>query len=229
MQHSCVELEHTHGAEDDPDLVYANGNDEPHRGFGHLAFLTPDVYKASEELEKCGVSFKKKPGNAGCVFRISHRSPREPKLCCAVLCIELQTPTLRSPELSVRLKPSLFFDKSILFWYCAIAPLQKVPCVSLFHNQSVVRAALHLIRLRTSLCLSCSCFLADEGRMKGLAFAYDPSGYWVELVKRNKDAGHPEAFNLGQTMLRIKDVDKSLDFYTGQGGMGMTKASNISL
>ena len=28
---------------------------------------------------------------------------------------------------------------------------------------------------------------ADEGRMKGLAFAYDPSGYWVELVKRSKE------------------------------------------
>lgn len=63
---------------------------------------------------------------------------------------------------------------------------------------------------------------ADEGRMKGLAFAYDPSGYWVELVKRNKEAGFPEKFNLGQTMLRVKDADKSLAFYAG---MGMTKAS----
>lgn len=61
--------------------------------------------------------------------------------------------------------------------------------------------------------------------MKGLAFAYDPDGYWIELVSRNKEAGHPETYNLGQTMLRIKDVDKSLDFYTGEGGMGMTKVS----
>lgn len=63
----------------------------------------------------------------------------------------------------------------------------------------------------------------DEGRMKGLAFVYDPDGYWIELVARNKEAGHPEPYNLGQTMLRIKDVEKSLDFYTGEGGMGMTK------
>ena len=62
MQHACVQLEHEHGSENDPDLVYSNGNDEPHRGFGHLAFLTADVYQASEELEKGGVSFKKKPG-----------------------------------------------------------------------------------------------------------------------------------------------------------------------
>ena len=60
--------------------------------------------------------------------------------------------------------------------------------------------------------------------MKGLAFAYDPDGYWVELVKRNKEAGFPEKFNLGQTMLRVKDAAKSLAFYTG---MGMTKASRL--
>lgn len=64
--------------------------------------------------------------------------------------------------------------------------------------------------------------------MKGLAFAYDPDGYWIELVSRNKEAGHPETYNLGQTMLRIKDVDKSLDFYTGEGGMGMAKVSNLA-
>ncbi|CAM9090744.1 unnamed protein product [Laminaria digitata] len=128
MDHSCIELEHEHGAENNPDLRYSSGNDEPHRGFGHLALLTDDVYKASEELEKAGVSFKKKP---------------------------------------------------------------------------------------------------DEGWMKGLAFAYDPDGYWIELVKRNKDAGHPETYNLGQTMLRIKDVDKSLEFYTGEGGMGMTKVCEV--
>ncbi|MEO0338816.1 MAG: VOC family protein [Bacteroidota bacterium] len=64
MQHSCVELEHEHGAEDDPDVMYSSGNDEPHRGFGHLAFLTDDVYQASEDLLNAGVSFKKKPGIA---------------------------------------------------------------------------------------------------------------------------------------------------------------------
>lgn len=65
MKQACVQLEHEHGSENDPDLVFSNGNDEPHRGFGHLAFLTADVYQASEDLEKVGVSFKKKPGDAG--------------------------------------------------------------------------------------------------------------------------------------------------------------------
>lgn len=62
MEHSCVELQHEHGSENDPKLRYCNGNDEPHRGFGHMALLTDDVYKASDDLEKEGVSFKKKPG-----------------------------------------------------------------------------------------------------------------------------------------------------------------------
>lgn len=51
--------------------------------------------------------------------------------------------------------------------------------------------------------------------MKGLAFAYDPDGYYIELVRRCEEAGHPEQYNLGQTMLRVKNIDKSLDFYTG--------------
>lgn len=58
IEHSCVELQHEH----EHDGLYCNGNDEPYRGFGHLAFLTDDVYKASEDLEKAGVGFKKRPG-----------------------------------------------------------------------------------------------------------------------------------------------------------------------
>ena len=71
MQRACVQLEHEHVSGNDPCLVFSNGNDEPHRGFGHLAFLTADVYQASEELEKAGVSFKKKPGECGCCSHIS--------------------------------------------------------------------------------------------------------------------------------------------------------------
>ena len=35
----------------------------------------------------------------------------------------------------------------------------------------------------------------DEGRMKGLAFVYDPDGYWVELVKRGDKASFTNNFN----------------------------------
>uniref|UniRef100_A0A7S1VGR7 Lactoylglutathione lyase n=1 Tax=Grammatophora oceanica TaxID=210454 RepID=A0A7S1VGR7_9STRA len=57
----------------------------------------------------------------------------------------------------------------------------------------------------------------DEGRMKGLAFVYDPDGYWVEIVKRGDDANIPEEYNFSQTMLRVKDPKKSLAFYKSLG------------
>lgn len=57
----------------------------------------------------------------------------------------------------------------------------------------------------------------DEGRMKGLAFVYDPDGYWVELVKRGDDAKIANECNFSQTMLRVKDPKKSLEFYQRLG------------
>ena len=36
---------------------------------------------------------------------------------------------------------------------------------------------------RLAVCVV-ACLKPDEGGMKGLAFAYDPDGYWVEIVKR---------------------------------------------
>ena len=57
----------------------------------------------------------------------------------------------------------------------------------------------------------------DEGRMKGLAFAYDPDGYWVEVIRRGAVGTIGSRFNLSQTMLRVKDPKKSVAFYRGLG------------
>lgn len=112
-----LELTHNHETPEDFKGYYA-GNQEKD-GFGHIAFNCDDVYDATEQLVKAGVSFKKKP---------------------------------------------------------------------------------------------------DEGRMKGLAFAYDPDGYWVELVKRACEPGViKNKFNLSQTMLRVKDPKKSIAFYENLG------------
>lgn len=121
-----LELTHNHGSEAaaEADMpvrdaagrpqVYASGNDEPARGFGHIAFNCADVYAAAETLLAAGVAFKKKP---------------------------------------------------------------------------------------------------DEGRMKGLAFALDPDGYWVEIVKSGPARETTATFNLSQTMMRIKDPAASVAFY----------------
>ena len=65
----------------------------------------------------------------------------------------------------------------------------------------------------------------DEGRMKGLAFALDPDGYWIELVKR-PDENFPEMTNLSQTMLRVKDAKASVDFYTKLLGMDLVRSTD---
>jgi lactoylglutathione lyase len=57
----------------------------------------------------------------------------------------------------------------------------------------------------------------DEGRMKGLAFVYDPDGYWVEIVKRGVNHGIKNEMNFSQTMLRVKDPAKSIPFYRSLG------------
>lgn len=66
----------------------------------------------------------------------------------------------------------------------------------------------------------------DEGRMKGLAFALDPDGYWIEIVKREK-LGWPEYFNLSQTMLRVKDGPATEEFYTKHLGMTCIRRMNM--
>lgn len=40
-----LELTHNHGTETQDDFKVNNGNVEPHRGFGHIAVTTDDVYK----------------------------------------------------------------------------------------------------------------------------------------------------------------------------------------
>jgi len=66
----------------------------------------------------------------------------------------------------------------------------------------------------------------DEGRMKGLAFALDPNGYWVEIVKREK-LGWLEYYNYSQTMMRVKDGPATIEFYTKHLGMTLIRKMDM--
>lgn len=69
----------------------------------------------------------------------------------------------------------------------------------------------------------------NEGRMKGLAFALDPDGYWVEIVSRSADSPVSNKFTLAQTMLRIKDPSKSLPFYCDVLGMTLIREAHFGV
>jgi len=58
---TLLEFTHNYGTESKPDFKYNNGNVEPNRGFGHVAFNCDDVWAASAKLEAEGVKFHKKP------------------------------------------------------------------------------------------------------------------------------------------------------------------------
>lgn len=66
----------------------------------------------------------------------------------------------------------------------------------------------------------------NEGRMKGLAFALDPDGYWIEIVQR-KPGLFKESCNLSQTMMRVKDGEATVRFY--RDIMGMTLLGNMTI
>ncbi|CAN6623373.1 glyoxalase I [Trichomonascus vanleenenianus] len=55
-----LELCHNHGSEKDPNFKVNNGNEEPHRGFGHICFSVDDIGAACDKLEVAGVKFKKR-------------------------------------------------------------------------------------------------------------------------------------------------------------------------
>jgi lactoylglutathione lyase len=71
-----------------------------------------------------------------------------------------------------------------------------------------------------------------DGRMKHIAFVLDPDGYWVEVVgqKPIEETENVKETDLGtyrmnHTMIRVKDIEKSLKFY--QDILGMSRVRTI--
>lgn len=71
-----------------------------------------------------------------------------------------------------------------------------------------------------------------DGRMRHIAFALDPDGYWVEVIGQNPlektesitttDVG---TYRMNHTMIRVKDHEKSLKFYQEVMGMSLMRKS----
>lgn len=68
-----------------------------------------------------------------------------------------------------------------------------------------------------------------DGRMRHIAFAKDPDGYWVEIIRRgDEDVGtttDPGNYRLNHTMIRVKDAEASLKYYTESLGMTLVRTS----
>jgi len=67
----------------------------------------------------------------------------------------------------------------------------------------------------------------SDGRMRHIAFALDPDGYWVEIIGQNPvekteaiTTTDIQTYRMNHTMLRVKNQETSLKFY--QDVMGMT-------
>ena len=68
-----------------------------------------------------------------------------------------------------------------------------------------------------------------DGRMKNIAFAKDPDGYWVEIIRRHDaDVGiatDPSSYRLNHTMIRVKSAETSVKFYEEVMGMKLLRVS----
>lgn len=65
--------------------------------------------------------------------------------------------------------------------------------------------------------------------MKGLAFALDPDGYWIEIISRSPDSPVKNQYTLAQTMIRVKDPVKSLKFYHDLLGMDLLRVREFGV
>lgn len=70
----------------------------------------------------------------------------------------------------------------------------------------------------------------SDGRQKNIAFALDPDGYWIELVQYIKDTEESPRKDVGDkfnhTMIRVKDAEKSLEFYQNVLGMKILRKTD---
>lgn len=63
----------------------------------------------------------------------------------------------------------------------------------------------------------------SDGRQSNIAFALDPNGYWIEIIEHGQhkqaSVSHTSSYRFNHSMIRVKDSQKSLDFYRNVLGM----------
>lgn len=59
-QRAVLELTWNWGSENDPNVAFHSGNEEP-KGFGHIAVTVPDIHAAAARFDELGVEFIKRP------------------------------------------------------------------------------------------------------------------------------------------------------------------------
>ncbi|KAF2097721.1 glyoxylase I [Rhizodiscina lignyota] len=71
-----------------------------------------------------------------------------------------------------------------------------------------------------------------DGRMRHIAFALDPDSYWVEIIGQkpleqteNITTTDLSTYRMNHTMIRIKDPEKSKEFYEKVMGMSLKRVS----
>lgn len=71
-----------------------------------------------------------------------------------------------------------------------------------------------------------------DGRMKSIAFALDPDGYWVEIIGQkpvdqteNITDTDTSSYRMNHSMIRVKDGEKSIKFYEDVFGMTLMRTS----
>jgi lactoylglutathione lyase len=71
-----------------------------------------------------------------------------------------------------------------------------------------------------------------DGRMRSIAFALDPDGYWVEIigqknVEETKDIRTTDtsSYRFNHSMIRVKDAERSLKFYQEVMGMKLLRVN----
>ncbi|KAF7547699.1 hypothetical protein G7Z17_g7547 [Cylindrodendrum hubeiense] len=70
----------------------------------------------------------------------------------------------------------------------------------------------------------------SDGRMRNIAFVLDPDGYWVEVIARNPYTETEDVkvtdvstYTMNHTMLRVKNIEKSLKYYKEVLGMTLMR------